>query len=273
MLRNKAFNKMLLMLGIILLSACKNQTSDLIASTPRPKTPTIDNEEMWDLIFISNSSGWHVGEKYAEFIETDLGVKVTLHDFSLGELSARSIVNYLQHPDELDYDLKLKTLGLSNALAEAEVVVIYANPRSAEMGDWDCVSENPYVEDCSPETFAAYLADLKTIYKEIFAIRGSKPIIIRAFDAYNPLYRIFQEQGVFEERLKCWETYNQVIHLAADEFGIPVANAFDSFNGSNHDEDPHDMGLIGSDGIHTSAKGSTTIAELLRELGYEPNQP
>jgi len=227
----------------------------------------------WDLVFISDSSGWHVGEKYAEFIETDLRVKVTLHDFSLSALSARSVINYLRDPDGLDYNLLLKTLRLGEILLDAEVVVFYANPRSAELGDWDCVSDNPYVVDCSPETFAAYRADLNAIYREILALRGDEPIIIRAFDAYNPLYSVYVEHGVYEECSGCWEKYNQVIHQAAEEFSIPVARVYDAFNGPNRDEDPRDKGYIGSDGIHTSSTGSTVIAEILRDLGYEYTQP
>jgi hypothetical protein len=202
-----------------------------------------------------------------------MGVKVTLHDLSISELSARSVVNYLRDPDGLDYNLKLKTVRLGERLSEAEVVVFFANPRSAEMGDWNCTSENPYVVDCLPETFEAYRADLSAIYSEMLTLRDDAPIIIRAYDAYNPFYSAFVEHGVYDECLGCMETYNQVIHQAAEEFGIPVARVFDAFNGPNHDQDPRDKGLIGFDGIHTSAEGSTLIAELLRDLGYEYTQP
>jgi hypothetical protein len=183
------------------------------------------------------------------------------------------VINYLREPEKLDYNLKLKTLDLKGKLTEAEVVVLYANPRSTEFGDWDCVSENPYVKDCLPETFEAYRADLAAIYQEILTLRGDDPIIIRSFDAYNPLYSVFKEHGISEACLGCWETYNQVIHQAAEQFKIPVANVFEAFNGPNHDEDPREKGYIGSDGIHTSGEGSTVIATLLRELGYEPTEP
>lgn len=266
--------KVFLIVGIIFMSACNPIESTLTEEPTSPSTVTpAENIVEWDLVFISDSSGRHVGEKYAKFIETDLGVKVTLHDFSLSALSARSVINYLRDPDGLNYDLLLKSLRLVEVLPEAEVVVFFANPRSGEMGDWDCVSENPYVVDCSIETFDAYQADLNAIYSQILAIRGDSPIIIRSFDAYNPLFSVFNEHGVYEECIGCWEIFNQVIHQAAENFNIPVARVYDAFNGPNHDEDPRDKGYIGSDGIHTSPAGSSLIAELLRELGYEYTQP
>jgi hypothetical protein len=253
-----------LTLVLMLLAACTTP-EPTIQSTSAPTEAPVK----WDLIFISDSSGWHVGEKYDEYIERDLGVEVTSHDFALPGLSVRSVLNYFRDPDGFQYNLMLQTLGLADLLPEAEVVVFFANPRSDEMGDWDCVSENPYVVDCSPGTFEAYRADLDAIYDQILALRGDAPLIIRAFDAYNPLYSVFREQGVYEECLGCWENFNQVIHQAATAHNVPVAHVFDAFNGPNHDEDPRDKGLIGPDGIHTREEGSTLIADLLRELGYE----
>ena len=115
---------------------------------------------------------------------------------------------------------------------------------------------------------------LKEIYAIIFELRRGKPTIIRAFDAYNP--RIVQdctEDGVFEECKLCWETYNQAIHQAADEMGIPVAPVFDHWNGPDHTDDPNDKGYTQAVGIHPDAAGAAATARLLRELGYEPITP
>jgi len=252
--------------------------------TPVPPTPTlipptpttIATEEVteWGLVFISDSSGWGVAERYAAHIESDLGVTVTLHDLATGSLSARSVLRALRS-EGTGYNLLLRELP--NLISEAEVVVFYANPVASisetNPGDWDCVSLSPYVVDCSPETFDAYRADLDAIYEEIFALRGDSPIIIRAFDAYNPLCSVWHEHGVYDECMRCWENYNETIHQAAAAHNVPVAHVYDAFNGPNHDEDPRDKGYIGSDGMHTSATGRDVIADLLRELGYEPLGP
>jgi lysophospholipase L1-like esterase len=98
-------------------------------------------------------------------------------------------------------------------------------------------------------------------------------MIVRAFDAYNPLYSVWREHGVYNECMRCWENYNETIHQAAAAHNVPIAHVYDAFNGSNHDEDPREKGYIGYDGIHTSDQGKQVIADLLRDLGYEPVAP
>jgi hypothetical protein len=124
------------------------------------------------------------------------------------------------------------------------------------------------------DSFSKYIADLKEIYAIIYEIRQGKPTIIRAIDAYNPcLVRACQPDGVFDVCVECWETYNKAIHQAADEMGVPVANVFDAWNGTDHLDDPVVKGYTQEDNIHPSIEGATVIAQLLRDLGYEPIMP
>ena len=52
-----------------------------------------------------------------------------------------------------------------------------------------------------------------------------------------------------------------------------VRGMLDEFNGLNHDDDPRERGLIGSDGKHTSEQGQQLIADLLSGSGYDPVEP
>ena len=250
--------------------------TQILTDTPLPKPTTAPTEEVaeWDLVFISDSSGRGVGKRYAVHIENDLGVKVTLHNLAINTLSAGRVLAALRGEGDRDPSLS----ELPNLIPEAQVVVFYANPihsiSETNPGDWNCVSSSrPYVVDCSPETFDAYRADLDAIYEQIFALRDDSPIIIRCFDAYNPLYSAWREHGVFNDCLHCWENYNETIHQAAAAHNVPVAHVYDAFNGPNHDEDPRDKGYIGSDGMHTNETGRDIIADLLRKLGYEYSVP
>jgi hypothetical protein len=227
------------------------------------------NEAKWDLVFFSDSSGWGVAERYAAYIEEDLGVAVEVHDLASGSLSAGSVLAALRG-EPSRYARSVDVPGL---VRDAQVVVVYGNPldsiSESHPGDWNCVSSQaPYARDCGPETFDAYRAHLGAIYEEILRLRGDAPVLIRAFDAYNPLYSVYGEQGVYEECVGCWENYNEAIHQAAAAHGVPVARVFEAFNGRKHDEDPRDKGYIGSDGEHTTELGRQVIADCLRELGY-----
>lgn len=228
----------------------------------------------WHLVFFSDSSGWGVADRYAAHIEEDLGVTVEVHDLALGGLSAGSVLRALRG-ESSRYPSSMEVPGL---VREAEVVVVYGNPLGSisahRPGDWNCVSsEAPYARDCAPEVFDAYRAHLGAIYEEILRLRGGEPVLIRAFDAYNPLYSVYREKGVSDECVGCWERYNEAIHQAAAAHNVPVARVFEAFNGPQHDEDPRDKGYIGSDGEHTTALGRQVMAGLLRQLGYDPVEP
>lgn len=258
-------------LALLLLAGC----ATLSGPTPTTTPTAMPNEGKaeWDMVFFSDSSGWGVADRYAAHIEKDLGVTVKVYDLSGPSLSAGTVLAALRG-EESRYPT---STGVPDLIREAEVVVFYANPQESvsesNPGDWNCVSLKPYVNDCSPETFDAYGADLEAIYREILALRGDSSIIIRAFDAYNPLYSVFREHGVYNECVRCWENYNEAIHQAAAVHNVLVAHVYDAFNGSNHDEDPREKGYIGDDGVHTTGAGRDVIAELLRELGYEPTVP
>jgi len=254
----------------------------LMGCTTSPRsTPTITFSEApekekieWDLVLFSDSSGWGVADRYAAHIEEDLDVTVEVHDLAASSLGVASVLAALRGEGG-PYPSSVDVAGL---VREAEVVVVYGNPLESisetHRGDWNCVSRTaPYARDCAPETFDAYRADLGTIYEEILSLRGDESVLIRAFDAYNPLYSVYREQGVYDECLGCWENYNQSIHQAAMAHNVPVARVFDAFNGPDHDEDPRDKGYIRDDGIHTTAAGRQVIADLLRELGYAPVRP
>ena len=230
--------------------------------------------EKWDLVFISDSSGWGAADLYAEYIRESLGKEVEVHDLSIGGLTAGRVLRALrQEGQEAHFDLA----KLPELIAEAEVIVFYANPEESVFeenpGDWHCTGFGAFVNDCSMNTFTQYRADLDAIYEAFFALRKGKPTLIRAFDAYNPLYKSYQREDVYEACWQCWQNYNTVIHQAAQAHGVPVAEVYRAFNGRNYDEDPNDKGWIGSDKVHTSKEGQRAIADLLNDLDYEPITP
>lgn len=245
--------------------------SSLIVACAAPSEDIFAYEE-WDLVWISDSTGFGAAEVYAEYIQEDLGLTVNIHNYTVHGLSAGTALKALRGEEGIQYTLQ----ELPEVIPEAEVVVFYANPIRSKSDkhpfDWDCTSNRPYVNKCAPETFEVYREHLDTVYREIFALRGRKPILIRAYEPYNiPAH--WDEHGVLDECLQCWANYTQVIHDAADAHGIPVANVYDAFTGAQHDSDPRNTGLIGSDGQHTTPEGARLIADLLRELGYDVTQP
>ena len=224
--------------------------------------------EQWDLVLISDSSGWNVAEAFAAQIEQNLNVDVVVHDFATSELSAAEALQALHGENPRPGDGKLD--NWPEIIKNAEVIVFYANPTNTATGVWDCMVFDTPPVDCSPETFDGYVDTLDQIYKEIFRLRNGAPTIIRAFDAYMPWIEMWNRWGLETECGVCWQNYNDAIHRAAEMNNVPIANVYDAFNGSEHNDDPVEKGLIRSDGTHTSEAGVKIIVQLLQDLGYEP---
>jgi hypothetical protein len=245
----------------LLLSACSS-------------TPDLDDLEEWDLVWISDSSGWDVAQIYADYIEEDTGKTVVVHDLWIGALPAGDILDALNgNPPMGNRELK-EALTL---IPEAEVIIVYGNPEKSVVednpGDWYCFPGGPlYVNNCEPEIFDLYVQHLGEIFEKILELRDGQPTIIRTFDAYNPIISQRVGQTGYEECIACWMNYNAAIHQAAEAHNIPIALVADAWNGSDYLKNPKEMGYL-RDGIHPSEAGGEVIAQLLRELGYEPVEP
>jgi hypothetical protein len=208
---------------------------------------------------MSDSSLIGVGQVYASYIEEDLGVEVELHDLWRGGFRAVDLLYRLQNWEDW-----------RAIVSEAEVVVYFGNPLGSATGDWQCIDPEYSVRDCSPETFEGYRVTLEAIAAEILDLRDGSPTILRATDFYSPINSQWREASIFSECMQCFVNMNEAVHQAAGAKNVPVASVFTAFNGPDHDEDPREIGYIGSDGIHTNAAGQEVIAGLLRALGYEP---
>jgi len=242
---------------------------------------SLDELEEWDLVYITDSSGMGVADKFADNIERDTGktVRIPGYGYTVGGLTALRVLQALQSDPESLSDIKFKPLQAD--IAEAEVIVLFVTPRGDpskggvhDEGMEKCIGCDGHPsEDCTLQLYEPYIENLKAIYEEILALRNGKPTIIRAVDFYNPLISEHRKLNMEIECTQCWEIFNTAVRQAADAFNIPFVSVYDVFNGLNHDEDPREKGYIRNDGRHTSKQGQHVIADLLSEAGYEPVEP
>ena len=272
----RMFNKArILVLVIILLLFCGMH--QLLTTATSMKT-LLELKE-WDYVVFGDSTTWGFPKYYASYMEKDLGVKVTIHNKAVGGQSVIDILRRLR-----------KDESLRKLVSEAEVVTLSGNPNLSpgdtpeslenylkwkEQPSWDKDCKKFYRPpgDCSPETFESYIENIKAIIEEILSLRNGMPTIIRAMDYYVPMYSEWKNHGIEKECTCCWENFNNAIHQAAAAYNVPVAWVYDAFNGPNHDEDPREKGYIADDGRHTREAGQKVIADLMRELGYDPVNP
>ena len=124
--------------------------------------PSMTDMEEWDLLWISDSSGWGVAEVYAAMVEEDTGVKVNLNDFWMGGLSAGELYYVLKG----EPTPRFKLTQVKDLIPEAEIIGFFANPinsvASDDPADWNCVDDfTNYVNQC--QNFETYISHLEGI--------------------------------------------------------------------------------------------------------------
>lgn len=250
------------------------------ATTPSQTVAALD--ETWDLVYISDSSGWGVADQYAARIEEDLGVGVQVHDLWQGVLPAGSILEALRG-ETRHSTWRHGAVELRPFIEEAEIIVIYGNPNLSETEthpwDWNCALSleiSPACEEstsCGAETFTQYEADLGAIYEEIFSIRNGEPVVLRTADWYLPWgpLQTWRECGNEEVCKECWQNFADSIHRAAEEHDVPVARLLETFSGPDLEEEMAREYI--KDDVHPSEEGAVAIADVIADLGYEPVFP
>jgi hypothetical protein len=248
-------------------------STPLASRTPAkmPKGPGVE----WHLVVVSESSGWGLGEAYASQIEKDVGVKVTVDDFAIGDLSAGDVLDQLQNGKSSVPELE----GLPTALANADVVILFPSPMRSVDDDaflniqlcFGNAEGTP--TPCSSKGFEKYTADLETIWGKVFEYRAGKPTILRALDYADPFVSRWNENQIFEACTTCWECGSAAARKAAEAFHIPFLSRYDVFNGPDHNLDLGQQEYLGGDGIHPNDAAQQRTAELLSKLGYEPVTP
>jgi lysophospholipase L1-like esterase len=232
-------------------------------SSPEPTlTPTLNPIKAateWLYVALGDSEAVCCGlrsypEYYAEFIEQDLNVKVNLRNRGVSGLTSDGLLR------------KLGTDDYRNLISQAQVVTLVITMNDllqCSVGD----------RECAEKKLVAAKANYTAIIEEILTLTNKDETIIRTQTYDNPFVNRWKEQGSFEERKPMFDRWNEQIIEIAAIYDIPVARVYLDFNGPNGDQDPGDKGFVAADGMHNNDAGARRIAELLRELGYEPLAP
>lgn len=221
----------------------------------------------WDVVWISDNTGYYAAREYAKLIEDEFGVTVRLHDVVVRDLTARQVLAALRG-DSTVTQSRLKRLP--ELVRHAEVVVLSANPLESGAPTASCSAYPYFVTNGSRQTWDQYRDELDRVYQMILGLRGDNPIAIRAYDAYSSGFFDWNRYGVKDTCSQWWDMFNETLHETSEEHGVPVAEVYAAFNGADHSEDPRDKALLGWDRINPNAAGARMIAELVHDLGYEP---
>lgn len=217
-------------------------------------------ENAWIYSALGDSSSWGFPKFYARWIETDLGVKVDVRMWTRGGATSADVLDLLRTNARERQDV-----------SNSQVVTFSGNPlHLIGMRITSGYAQDRY--DCSPQTVAAYKAELGSIADEVLALRKGKSTTVRTYTRFMPFYRVWRATGNFDEFRRCVAALDAAIFEMAGERGIQVADIGVAMNGTNHDQDPAEQGYL-YDGIDENDSGAQIVAGVFRKLGYTPIVP
>ena len=242
-----------LFVGINLLAACRPiQLAPTRTPTNRQMIDHMGTE--WDYLALGDTrtaiGSWP--DLYAAHIETDLGVQICVQNWGSGSQTSEALLVEIRENASLRF-----------AIQQAEVLTVWTGGYTV----WEALTKE-YVS-CGESLVKDFGNDLDQIIAVILGLRNPNPTIIRLLTFYQLRVNVLRELGFQEEKAHCLAAYNEQVHRVGARYNIPVAQVHLAFNGPEGDDDPEELGYL-KDMIQYSPEGDAVIADLLRELGYEP---
>jgi hypothetical protein len=242
------------------LAACGGGPANPAGESPRPTGGPSSSSaaEPWDLLYLSDSTGWNVAEEYQRLAAQQLGRPVRLID-------ARAPNR--QIGDDLRW-IKAHTAEV----ASAEIVVVWGGPVGSGVKDTlanACFTlRNPGA--VTQEDWAPFGAKIGEVLDAAWAARQGRPTVLRVTDIYVPVLPDWSKAGIREECTASNEAMSAVVRQAAESHGATMVSTYDALNGTDHGDDPGTRGLISGDGVHLSHAGGVVVANALAATGFEP---
>ena len=265
----KVVTASVLLLVPVLITACAASketaatlpvTATSVSPSPTQKQPTespaTESVTEWDYVALGDgrTRGVTWPDIWIKSIEADLGVKVNFNNWAFFGQPSEELLSALRENENLKKDI-----------SEAEIVTVFT---SDQIG-LEMFLFYRQLEDCPSEVYESLLEE---IIEEIISLRGENSTIVRMIEHYN--YPGVTERSLVhsEAKNRCTKVYTETVHSAANKYEIRVVPLYEAFNGRDGNENPGEKGYL-RDGLHTNPSGDAIIADLLRDLGYDPIHP
>ena len=268
------YHTIIMIMLMIMTSACSPAQPAPLPSTQTPvPTSTFTPVPIWDYVALgdSNPAGYGVGRSYvdifANYIATDMGVEVRLHNRAFDGAKSVQLLTGLRMDPDLQQDIR-----------DAEVVTIDVGgndwtPALRAYSNNTCGGTDN--QDCLRRLVQSYRENIDGILEEIANLRADNPtLLIRTVDVYMSNCDFFPDTKIFRDK----ELFN-VLHPYTDEFNASIAEAtqahnakvvslYLAFNGPDGTQNPAQY--LQSDQCHLSSRGHQQVAGMLRHMGLLP---
>ncbi len=265
-------------IALLLLSACGTAqpiltptTTALPTLTPEPTVtpapPTAKSTPetpQWEYVALGDRPVMIYGDysyvpHYAALIEEDLGVMVNVHIIGSDLLTTEQLLEKLRNDEKL-------RVQISNADV---VTLAIGDIEGAVYLEGSCYKAED-VPDCMAKEFeSTFRVNYSAILDELL-MQSQPGAIIRTMTLY---VRDVEVPGYDGDERPFMKLLNTHILEVASEHNIPVARVDVAFSGLSIDEDPVANGFLDKEGYFPTLAGAVKIAEVHRDLGYEPAVP
>jgi lysophospholipase L1-like esterase len=251
----------------LLAAACGGPQS---TATPTPARISANPEPgaSWLYVALGDSlpAGYGAGSSYvdyyAEYIEADLGVKVTAHNWAEGGETTGSLLGKIR-----------QNQGLREDIRKAQVITIWIGGNDIF---WeDCIKGDAVDMECIRTPVTRLEQNIDAILAQILSLTSTTRtlILIANIAIPNHVFDDWQTRGLFDElKGPAFEDWSNYMVQAATNQNISVVDSYRALNGPNGDQKLSEE-YMQADGIHPNEIGHRFLADLHRQVGYEFTVP
>jgi lysophospholipase L1-like esterase len=219
------------------------------------------------LTFTPSGAGESLFVRYRSMLAEDFAADVEVRSHQVSGETSAEFLDRLRTDEDLRADL-----------AEADVITLlipndeWAEPTRTATG---AEGRDPAAcggddnQQCLRDMIDDYRDHVDQIFRELTALVDPSETVIRAQDVYLVMTNVLTDER-FAVLYPYWREGQEYVEEVAGEYGIPVAQVWDDFMGSDGAVvDLVEMGLVVPDGIHPTAEGAERMADLMHDLGYD----
>lgn len=124
-------------------------------------------------------------------------------------------------------------------------------------------------QQCLRDMMPEHTELVDQIFAELMSIVDPTKQLIMVRDFYQ--LHTDRQTGTAELLYPYFDEINDYTEEVAGQYGMPIALVWDDFMGTNGEiQNLVEAGLVQADGVHPTDEGATRIANLYRDLGYQP---
>jgi len=207
-------------------------------------------------------------DMYAEYLEADLGVAVSVHNWARGGQHAAELLVVLQENEALRKEIRgADAITIWTGMNDLFVGVGF-QPKGGVCGPWEDLDM-----DCVEERVERLKGNLGAVVAEVLSLCNPEETLVLMADVGNPHAAAWLEMGLLEA-LKASVMDAWIDHIAevAEKHGIQVVHTYRVLNGPDGEQGVSPE-MLQDDGLHFNSVGHRLLADLHRQVGYGPLGP